>query len=90
MSDAELLAIFLRIGVSGKSAVDLARELLIRFEAGNAIHDSNIGSGTHRAAAAGLQPEHQFWWLPINVGGTGIGYRILKALRAKHPTETTL
>ncbi len=31
LSDAELLAIFLRIGVSGKSAVDLARELLTRF-----------------------------------------------------------
>ena len=28
LSDAELLAIFLRIGVSGKSAVELARELL--------------------------------------------------------------
>jgi DNA repair protein RadC len=31
LSDAELLAIFLRIGVAGKSAVDLARELLGRF-----------------------------------------------------------
>jgi len=31
LSDAELLAIFLRIGVQGKSAVDLARDLLIRF-----------------------------------------------------------
>ena len=31
LSDAELLAIFLRTGVSGKSAVDLARHLLIRF-----------------------------------------------------------
>ena len=30
LSDAELLAIFLRIGVNGKSAVDLARALLIR------------------------------------------------------------
>jgi DNA repair protein RadC len=30
LSDAELLAIFLRTGVTGKSAVDLARELLIR------------------------------------------------------------
>ena len=30
LSDAELLAIFLRTGVRGKSAVDLARELLIR------------------------------------------------------------
>jgi DNA repair protein RadC len=31
LSDAELLAIFLRTGVSGKSAVDLARELLTGF-----------------------------------------------------------
>jgi DNA repair protein RadC len=31
LSDAELLAIFLRTGVTGKSAVDLARELLSRF-----------------------------------------------------------
>ena len=31
LSDAELLAIFLRVGVTGKSAVDLARELVARF-----------------------------------------------------------
>jgi DNA repair protein RadC len=31
LSDAELLAIFLRTGVAGKSAVDLARDLLARF-----------------------------------------------------------
>ncbi len=31
LSDAELLAIFLRTGVAGKSAVDLARELLAGF-----------------------------------------------------------
>ncbi|AMB84238.1 hypothetical protein AWM79_02535 [Pseudomonas agarici] len=31
LSDAELLAIFLRTGVSGKSAVDLARHLLGKF-----------------------------------------------------------
>ena len=31
LSDAELLAIFLRTGVAGKSAVDLARELLNEF-----------------------------------------------------------
>merc|ERR1712000_584292 len=31
LSDAELLAIFLRTGVKGKSAVDLARELLSDF-----------------------------------------------------------
>jgi len=31
LSDAELLAIFLRTGVAGKSAVDMARELLSQF-----------------------------------------------------------
>lgn len=31
LSDAELLAIFLRVGTRGKSAVDLARELLERY-----------------------------------------------------------
>ncbi|MEK6707606.1 MAG: DNA repair protein RadC [Pseudomonadota bacterium] len=31
LSDAELLALFLRTGMVGKSAVDLARELLTRF-----------------------------------------------------------
>ena len=31
LSDAEVLAIFLRTGVTGKSAVDLARDLLTRF-----------------------------------------------------------
>ncbi|MGA9851552.1 MAG: DNA repair protein RadC [Gammaproteobacteria bacterium] len=32
LSDAELLAIFLRTGVQGKTAVDLARELLMEFD----------------------------------------------------------
>lgn len=31
LSDAELLAIFLRVGIRGQSAVDLARTLLARF-----------------------------------------------------------
>ena len=31
LSDAELLAIFLRTGTKGKTAVDLARELLMQF-----------------------------------------------------------
>jgi len=32
LSDAELLAIFLRTGIPGKTAVDLARDLLCRFD----------------------------------------------------------
>ena len=32
LSDAELLAIYLRVGIRGKSAVDLARDLLTHFD----------------------------------------------------------
>lgn len=32
LSDAELLAIYLRVGIRGKSAVDLARDLLLHFD----------------------------------------------------------
>ena len=37
LSDAELLAIFLRVGVTGKSAVDLARDLLGEFHSLNGL-----------------------------------------------------
>ena len=42
LSDAELLAIFLRVGVTGKSAVDLARELLTTFGSLNGIFNANL------------------------------------------------
>ena len=38
LSDAELLAIFLRVGVVVKSAVDLARDLLVQFGSLNGIY----------------------------------------------------
>jgi len=37
LSDAELVAIFLRTGVTGKSAVDLARDMLVQFESLSAL-----------------------------------------------------
>jgi DNA repair protein RadC len=37
LSDAELLAIFLRVGMKGKSAVDLARELIGHFDSLNRL-----------------------------------------------------
>jgi DNA repair protein RadC len=37
LSDAELLAIFLRVGMKGKSAVDLGRELIARFGSLNGL-----------------------------------------------------
>ena len=57
LSDAELLAIFLRTGVSGKSAVDLARHLLTQFgslrallEADQAAFSSHVGLGPAKYA----------------------------------------
>jgi DNA repair protein RadC len=61
LSDAELLAIFLRVGVRGKSAVDLARDLLAAF-AGNlarlcaaSIDEISAVAGMGPAKAAQLQ-----------------------------------
>lgn len=42
LSDAELLAIFLRVGMRGKSAVDLARDLLQRFGSLNALFAASL------------------------------------------------
>lgn len=53
LSDAELLAIFLRTGCSGKSAVDLARLLLTRFGGLRAILEADEGEF---CAAQGLGP----------------------------------
>lgn len=41
LTDAELLAIFLRVGVKGKSAVDLAQDLLTHFGGLEALMQSN-------------------------------------------------
>jgi DNA repair protein RadC len=42
LSDAELLAIFLRVGMRGKSAVDLARDLLQRFGSLTALFAADL------------------------------------------------
>ncbi|WDZ97132.1 DNA repair protein RadC [Herbaspirillum sp. WKF16] len=42
LSDAELLAVFLRVGVTGKSAVDLAREMLQRFGSLDALFGASL------------------------------------------------
>ena len=61
LSDAELLAIYLRVGVRGKSAVDLARDLLQRFDGQlTALVDASLGelasvSGIGMAKAAQLK-----------------------------------
>jgi DNA repair protein RadC len=46
LSDAELLAIFLRVGVKGKSAVDLSRDLLTTFGSLNGIFSASLAEIT--------------------------------------------
>ena len=48
LSDAELLAIFLRTGYRGRTALDLARELLAQFESLSGI----VGSSPEKLCAA--------------------------------------
>ncbi|MCK5830941.1 MAG: DNA repair protein RadC [Methylococcales bacterium] len=60
LSDAELLAIFLRTGIAGKSAVDLARDLLDEFGSLQALLDADQiyfcqGKGLGTAKYAQLQ-----------------------------------
>jgi len=60
LSDAELLAIFLRTGVPGKTAVDLARDLLTRFGSLRALLEADLrqfceGEGLGAAKYAQLQ-----------------------------------
>ena len=44
LSDAELLAIFLRTGVRGRSAVDLGRALIERFGSLSALFGADIAA----------------------------------------------
>ncbi len=53
LSDAELLAIFLRTGVKGKTAVDLSRELLSEFGSLRALLDADQSRFT-RAKGLGM------------------------------------
>lgn len=60
LSDAELLAIFLRVGVAGRSAVDLARDRLIEFDGLRPLLDADrarfcAGHGLGEAAYVTLQ-----------------------------------
>ena len=42
LSDAELLAVFLRVGVTGKSAVELGRDLLCEFGSLNGLFNASL------------------------------------------------
>lgn len=54
LSDAELLAIFLRVGIRGKSAVDLARDLLAQFN--GELAELAVASAANLAKLPGIGP----------------------------------
>lgn len=53
LSDAELLAVFLRVGVTGKSAVDLGRDVVLHFGSLNAMFGASLSEFSR---LAGLGP----------------------------------
>lgn len=77
LSDAELLAIFLRTGVRGKSAVDLARELLRNFGGLRALlradhtqfcNHHGLGTATFVQLQAVLEMSHRHLQENLNRG----------------------
>ncbi len=60
-------------------------ELALRFEHGDRIHDIDCGTSSHHPAIADIPAVHDFLWLPINTGGSALGYRILRTLTNHHP-----
>lgn len=75
LSDAELLAIFLRTGVAGKSAVDLARELISQFGGLNPLLEANqkafcsvkgLGAAKYTQLQAVLEMARRYFWQAVN------------------------
>lgn len=79
LSDAELLAIFLRTGVAGKSAVDLARDLLVEFGSLSALlaadrqqfcHAPGLGQAKYAQLQAVLEMGQRYLGEQLNQGQT--------------------
>jgi len=73
LSDAELLAIILRLGTKGASAIDLARDVLAHFGGFRRMADADLaewrqikGLGTAKTAAvvAAVEIARRFWAEP--------------------------
>lgn len=77
LSDAELLAIFLRVGIKGKTAVDLARELLSNFGSLHALLNADetqfcqgkgLGTAKYAQLQAVLEMARRYFVEEINHG----------------------
>lgn len=65
------------------------KQLNLRFEHQGQIHEIDVGTGWHTQGheAHGLPANHRFFWVPMDVGWTVVGHRIVKALRATYPKQ---
>lgn len=66
------------------------KELLLRFEEPDGIHDVEVGSGLHIPAVRHLAAQHAFDWVPINCSGSLVGAKLRAALIATHKPWTRL
>lgn len=86
LSDAELLAIFLRTGVRGQSAVELARSLLARFES---LRRLLAASREEFCAAPGLgDAKYAQLQAVLEMGRRHLGERLLRGEPLTSPKET--
>jgi DNA repair protein RadC len=86
LSDAELLAIFLRTGVAGKTAVDLARELLVRFDG---LRNLLTASREAVCAATGLgQAKYAQLQAALEIGRRHLGAKLARGAALESPADT--
>lgn len=103
LSDAELLAVFLRVGVSGKSAVDLGREMVGHFGSLNRLFAASLdefstlnGLGPAKFAQlqAVLELARRAYGEELSTGVTLAApeavKRYLQLWLARHPSEAFL
>jgi DNA repair protein RadC len=86
LSDAELLAIFLRTGARGRSAVDLARELLARFGSLRRL----LGAGRDDFCAAPGLGDAKYAQLQaaLEMGRRHLGERLVRGEPLSSPRDT--
>jgi DNA repair protein RadC len=86
LSDAELLAIFLRTGTVGKTAVDLARELLARFGGLRALLTADAES---LCTAPGLGPaKYAQLAAVLEMGRRHLGEKLARGAALESTTDT--
>lgn len=86
LSDAELLAIFLRTGLPGKTAVDLARDLLARF---GGLRQLLAAEQAGFCATPGLGPaKYAQLQAALEMGRRHLGERLQRGLALSSPLDT--